>query len=104
MKLTIVPDDSMVYIDNEPVGKVNLSFMPENVHAFQWKTNIGWVEYRENDDGTKPANQVVTELPDWANLAVTAWGTAKAEAEAAFAAMVAEARNNQPMTTGTQTL
>ena len=104
MKLTIVPADKMVYIDNEAINNIDLSYVPANVHALQWKTNIGWIEYVENDDGTKPGNQVVTELPDWANRAVAAWETKKAEAQAALAARIAEAQNRQPTTTGTQTL
>lgn len=104
MKLTIVPIDTMVYVDNEAVKNIDLSYVPANVHAFQWKTNIGWIEYVDNDDGTKPSNQVVTELPDWANRAVTDWETKKAELAAAQAAMIAAAKDNQPTTTGTQTL
>jgi hypothetical protein len=61
MKLTIVPADTMVYVDNEGIYNLDLSYVPTNVHALQWKTNIGWIEYVDNDDGTKPGNQVVTE-------------------------------------------
>lgn len=104
MKLTIVPADTMVYVDNEGIYNLDLSYVPTNVHALQWKTNIGWIEYVDNDDGTKPGNQVVTELPDWANRAVTDWETKKAELAAAEAARIAEAKNKQPTTTGTQTL
>jgi hypothetical protein len=104
MKLTIVPADTMVYVDNEGLYPLDLSYVPTNVHAFQWKTNIGWIEYVENDDGTKPGNQTVTELPDWASRAVAAWETKKVEDQAALAAMIAEAQNKQPTTTGTQTL
>jgi hypothetical protein len=104
MKLTIVPADTMVYVDNEPAYNIDLSYVPTNVHAFQWKTNIGWIEYVDNDDGTKPGNQVITELPDWANRAFTDWGTKKAEEQAEFAAKIAAAQNSQPTTTGTQTL
>jgi len=104
MKLTIVPADTMVYVDNEGIYRIDLSYVPTNVHALQWKTNIGWIEYVDNDDGTKPGNQVVTELPDWANRAVADWETKKAEEQAALAARIAAAKDNQPTTTGTQTI
>lgn len=104
MKITIVPADTMVYVDNEAIYNIDLSYVPANIHALQWKTNIGWIEYVDNDDGTKPGNQVLTELPDWANRAVASWETTKAELAAAEAAKIAEAKNKQPTTTGTQTL
>jgi len=104
MKLTIIPADSTVYVDNQAISNIEMSFIPVNVHALQWKTNIGWIEYVDNDDGTKPANQKITELPSWANSAYAAWETKKTELAAELAARIAAAKTLQPMTTGTQSL
>lgn len=104
MKLTIIPSDNMVYVDNDPAYDVNLSFVPSNVHALQWKNDLGWIEFMENDDFTKPQNEVINELPAWANSAYNAWAAKKAEEAAARAARIAAAANTQPITTGTQTL
>ena len=102
MKLTIIPIDGAVYKDNYSYSGLNLSFVPSDVHALQWKDTKGWIEFVDNDDGTKPQNQTITELPNWANTCVTKWDEAKAAEEAAIAAAT-QAANNQPQTQGTQT-
>lgn len=90
MKLTIIPIDGAVYVDGFSYSGLVLSSVPSDVHALQWKDTAGWVEFVENQDGTKPANQTITELPSWANDAKTKWDEAKAAQEA------------QPITEGTQ--
>ena len=101
MKLTIIPSDSTVYVDNYSIGSLDLSFVPSNIHALQWKNDLGWIEFVENDDFTKPQNETINELPTWANGAYNAWLTQKAKIDAAAAARAAQP---QPTTTGTQTL
>jgi hypothetical protein len=92
MKLTIIPSDGAVYKDGNSYSGLDLSTAPSNVHALQWK-----------DDGTKPQNEIITELPSWANACVTKWDEAKAAEEAAIEA-AKQATQNQPATQGTQTL
>ena len=104
MKLTIIPSDNTVYVDNFSISNLDLSFVPSDVHALQWKNDLGWIEYIENDDFTKPQNEVINELPTWANGAYNAWVTKKAEIDAAAAAAAAKAALRQPTTTGTQTI
>ncbi|NBX87755.1 MAG: hypothetical protein EBQ97_04450 [Bacteroidetes bacterium] len=104
MKLTIIPSDSAVYVDNMVLHDIDLSFVPSNVHALQWKNDLGWIEFVENDDFTKPQNKVINELPAWANGAYNAWVAKKAEIDAAIAAAAAKAALQQPTTTGTQNL
>ena len=101
MKLTIIPSDSTVYVDNYAIHNIDLSFIPSNVHALQWKVDLGWIEFVENNDFTKPQNETISELPAWANSAYNAWLTRKTEIDAAAAAAAAR---SQPTTTGTQTL
>jgi hypothetical protein len=103
MKLTIIPVDGAVYKDGYSYSGLDLSAAPSNVHALQWKDTKGWIEFTDNDDGTKPQNEAITELPSWANACVTKWDEAKAAEEAAIAAAV-QAAANQPQTQGTQTL
>ena len=100
MNLTIIPIDGAVYVDGYSFAGLDLSAAPADVHALQWKNDKGWVEFKDNDDGTKPQNQPITELPAWANTCKAKWDEAKA-AEEAFTQQAAE---NQPATQGTQTL
>ena len=102
MKLTIIREDNTVYVDNYAINEIDLSFVPSEVHALQWKNDLGWIEYVENDDFTKPQNLIINELPAWANSAYNIWLTKKAEIDAA--AQAAAARAAQPTTTGTQTI
>jgi len=98
MNLAIIPVDGAVYVDGFSFS--GLSFTaPSNVHALQWKTTKGWVEFVDGDDGIKPQNEEITELPQWAIDAKTKWDEAKANQEAA-----ARAAASQPVTTGAQTL
>jgi len=98
MKLTIIVVDNAVYIDNVCRMPLDLSQcgIPTNVWALQWKETTGWIEFEDNPDGTKPSNEPITVLPDWANACVTVWNEA--------APPVIDPAANQPITTGTQTV
>lgn len=75
MKLTIIVDDSCVYVNGINKGILVLSScdIPANIHALQWKDSAGWIEFKENDNGTKPANKIINELPAWANNCLKVW-------------------------------
>lgn len=103
MKLTIIPIDGAVYKDGYSYSGLDLSAAPSNVHALQWKDTKGWIEFVDNDDGTKPQNEVITELPSWVSACVAKWDEAKVSEEAAIEASK-QAAANQPQTQGTQTL
>jgi hypothetical protein len=77
MKLTIINDDNLIGIDGISIGNLDLSAtgIPENVHALQWKVNLGWIEYKLIDDFKKPENEVINTLPAWANNCVTIFNT-----------------------------
>lgn len=96
MKLTIIPSDGAVYVDNWSFSNLDLSFIPSDVHALQWKNDLGWIEFVENDDFTKPQNEVIHQLPEWANTAVARWTAAKD----AFEAQQRNVANNQPISNG----
>lgn len=78
MRLTIIPVDGFVNVDGNPkVQLFDLSTcgIPADVHALQWYETCGWIEFRDDEDPftTKPANQDITELPQWANACVQVW-------------------------------
>jgi len=102
--ISIVVDDNAVYVDGQALAGLNLSTcaIPTGVHALQWKTNLGWIEFSETIDGSpKPANEVINALPTWANNCVNAFNAQVAANQAAAEAAAAAAKNNQPKTTGT---
>lgn len=81
MKLVIIPIDGAVYVDGFSYSELDLSFCPSDVHALQWKDTSGWIEFKDNQDGTKPQNQTITELPEWALQSKGKWDAAKTAQE-----------------------
>jgi hypothetical protein len=72
MKLTIIKDDGAVYKDGKIYSNLSLPTIPSDVHALQWNNDKGHVEFVNN----VKVNEEITELPSWANDALTAWQTA----------------------------
>ena len=97
MKITIIVDDNAVYVDNVSHVFLDLSLcgIPNNVSALQWKDTAGWIEFKDNNDGSKPQNQSITELPVWVNNCIDVYN--------AWTAPVPVPAPNQPTTIGTQT-
>lgn len=64
MKLTIVPLDGAVYKDGGFYNRLDFCNcgIPQEVHALQWDTYSGWIEYKDPDT----PNETITELPSWA--------------------------------------
>jgi hypothetical protein len=79
MKLTIVKEDGAVYIDGISFLNLDLSTVPQNVHALQFNdtVNKGWIEFIDDDFGIKPNNEYIEELPVWATEAINKWNEAK---------------------------
>ena len=75
--LTIIFDDKTVGIDGEFYAPVDVSSAPNGLHALQWNGNFGWIEFSVNIDGSKPANEKITTLPDWVALIQESFGVAK---------------------------
>jgi len=101
--LTIIVDDNAVYLDGAVLPDLPLSSagIPSNVHALQWKTNIGWIEFRPNADFTHDPNQIINALPDWANNCVNIFNNQVQLNKNAAAEMQAKAAASQPQTVGT---
>ena len=69
MKLTIIKDDSAVYKDGLSYSNLDLNQIPFDVHALQWDTDKGHIEYKN----CYKTNEEITELPLWANDCLSAW-------------------------------
>lgn len=88
MKLTIIKSDGMVAIDGQPYFDLDLSAIPDNVHAVQWSGEVGEVEHKDPATGKMTANEEITSL-DQFQVAIDAWTTADAAAKAEAAARAA---------------
>lgn len=99
MRLTIIPSDNAVYVDGVAHElDVTTAGIPTDVHALQWYDTRGWIEFTDVDPFTpKPANQEISELPQWANACVTVWN-------AWTPPVVNDTLPAQPSTSGLQTL
>jgi hypothetical protein len=63
-RLTIIPIDGAVYLTDVNYLGLDLSFVPEEVHALQWRIDSGWIEHKDHTQET------ISELPAWALQAV----------------------------------
>ena len=102
MRVTIIPVDGSVSVDGKGFGGLDLSFMDASVHAVQWYETHGEIEVKNPVTGRMVANEVITSI-DAFQPAIDVWQAAKTAEEAAVAAALVAA-NNQPTTTGSQTL
>jgi uncharacterized LabA/DUF88 family protein len=73
--MTIIPVDSIVIIDGFPTPNVDLSWIPENVHAVQWYDTYGEIELV-----TREPNIDITELGIY-EQAISLWESKKLELE-----------------------
>lgn len=106
MKLVIVADDKRVCVDELCFDGLDMSALDTSIHAIQWNGEWGEIEYKsvfQNGQITKPQNQIIMDVTPY-QWAVDAWNVAKAAEEAAIAAAEAEAAQNQPVVSGTETL
>jgi len=87
MKLTIIKNDGAVYKDSVSYDNLSLPTIPSDVHALQWNESTGHIEFVDN----VKANEAITELPSWANDALTAWQNAYDSEQAEIARLQAEA-------------
>jgi len=73
MRMTIIPVDSRVSIDGYSIDGLDLSWIPENIHAVQWYDTYGEVELV-----TTEPNIVITELGIY-EQAIPLWEAKKIE-------------------------
>jgi hypothetical protein len=69
IKYTIVPVDGVVVIDGFAYQPVDMSGIPDTVHAIQWNGVIGegTVEYKQLPDGTLPAPSSFSDPAEYYN-------------------------------------
>ena len=79
MKLSIVRIDKAVLKDGEGYVVDNLDWLDSNIHAIQWDTDKGEVEYVDGSE-----NLVITDIEPY-KQALTDWENAKAKEAAAEA-------------------
>lgn len=78
MRLTIIPVDGFVSVDNvskfQPLDLSNCG-IPADVHALQWYDTKGWIEFGDDGDPftPKPPNELIESLPSWANTCIKVW-------------------------------
>lgn len=77
MKLTIIPIDKAVYVNNEsrlPLDLISCN-IPVGVHALQWFETRGWIEFEDDGDPFTPKkpNENIDVLPEWANACYEVW-------------------------------
>jgi hypothetical protein len=71
MKITIINQDKAVYKNNKSFNNLSLLTVPSNIHALQWNETQGHIEFNDNTP-----NEIITELPLWANDCIAEWETA----------------------------
>jgi len=84
MRITVIPEDGFVSVDNEGYSDLDLSFIPQEVHALQWYDDEGEIEYQDKR-GRAARNEEITALEqfEYWDQCYAAWQVAKAEAEQA---------------------
>jgi hypothetical protein len=100
MKLTIIKNDGAVYKDSVSYADLSLPTIPSDVHALQWNDSVGHIEFVDN----VKVNEIITELPSWANDALTAWQTTYDAEQAKIAKLKAEAEAKKLAEQKTQTV
>ena len=88
MRVTIVPADGLVMINELAYDKLDLSFIDSSIHAVQWDGVAGEVERKNPATGKLIANEQITSL-DAFQEAIAKWHIAKQQHEAFVAAQEA---------------
>lgn len=71
MKLSIIPSDGTVCENGTCYTNLSWADTPANIHALQWDTDSGWLEF---NDGSP--NEPINVLPPWTLNAEAAWNAA----------------------------
>jgi hypothetical protein len=81
MRVTVIPEDGFVAVDNEGYSGLELSFVPQEVHALQWYDIEGEIEYQDAR-GRATRNEAITSLSqfEYWDQCHAAWRAAKTAA------------------------
>ena len=69
-RITIIVESGYVRDGELALDGVDVSSAPAGLHALQWYDTKGELEYANLEDGTKPQNEFISELPDWVNACI----------------------------------
>lgn len=69
MRVTIIPSDSVVYVDGVARAPINLDFMSD-IHAVQWYDT--WGEVERYDENRHPSNERIESLTPY-QAAIDGW-------------------------------
>lgn len=73
MKLTIIPVNGYVKVEEVGYDNLVLPSIPSNVNALQWDGNVGEIEYSD------APNEPITSLPEWATDCIAVYNTQHTE-------------------------
>jgi hypothetical protein len=68
MRVTIINLDNSVAINGKTYKDLDFTGFPDNIHAIQWYSTYGEIEYVVGDDGVKPPNQKIQSLEPYQNV------------------------------------
>jgi hypothetical protein len=71
-RITIIPSDSFCSVDGVGYRNIDMSSINPTIHAVQWYTDHGWVEYKPLETGEKQDNQWIDSI-DAFQLVLEAW-------------------------------
>jgi hypothetical protein len=100
MRITIIALDKWVSVDGEGYSGLDLSFLPQDIHAVQWYGIEGDVEYRD-ERGRATKNEEITDFSPFQN-ALEVWRAAKELYEQSLAQQIIEAQNEADLNANTQ--
>jgi hypothetical protein len=84
MRVTIIADDSHVYVEGQP-ERVDLSTLDEEIHVIQWYGTIGEIEYKTDYiENTRKPNERIEDFAPYQKF-VDLW-TIEAQKELPVAA------------------
>lgn len=88
MRLTIVPIDNTVYLDNF-VANIDCSSIEPSIHAIQWNGTTGEIEYKDVVTGKKTKNEEIEDINPYTSF-ITLAQEQEQQAIATAAAALAE--------------
>lgn len=71
MQISIVTSDAVVCVDRMCFHDMDMTGVPSDVHALQWKDTSGHIEYQGH------INEDIDALPSWVDAIVAAWQVKK---------------------------
>ena len=83
MRITILPKDGTVAVNGEGFEEIDMSKVPDDIHAVQWYDGRGEIEYIDNpdDDIEGKPNKLIDKLPAWTNKLIKDHAKKKKEKE-----------------------